>query len=82
MVGVESAPAESQFGQVAGANHKGRQFVGLIEQNLSALASLGVLEHNITSALGMAQVSQMLFYRGVDGDFLQGYLSGVTQLMR
>ena len=70
------APAERQFGQIAGADHQPAIVVGEAEQIVGAQPGLHVLEGHVVERLargrGVADIGQHLLRRGADVDLGAG----------
>ena len=68
VIGVVGAPAESQFGQVAGAEHQPTDLIGHIHEDLGAFPRLGIFIGDIVQRLGVADVGEMTAHRAIDGN--------------
>ncbi|OAV65697.1 hypothetical protein Barb4_03249 [Bacteroidales bacterium Barb4] len=71
MVAVVGSPSESQFGEVARADHQAVCLIGNVHQYLRALARLSVLVGNVVIFSVMPYVFEMLFASRLDGNLAE-----------
>ena len=79
MVAVVGAPAQSQFAQVSGADHKTAGGVGNVHQHLGPLPGLGVFIGDGMIGFLVADVAEVQAHCLVIGNLPTGYPQGVHQ---
>ena len=80
VVAVESAPAQCQLGEIAGADHESAKLVGQVHQDLRAFAGLRIFIRDIEQVFVVVDILKMLLDRVVNPNDPELGASGLHQL--